>query len=229
MKLPLFVALDIDDKEKALELAKSVASSVGGFKIGPRLVVRFGQGFVSELAELGPVFVDNKYYDIPSTMEHAIRASFEAGASFVTIHATCGLETMMHLRQVEEELNQLRSFKILAVTVLTSYTKETLPTNWISQEVSEHVLSLAQEVMDSGLTGIVCSAHEASLLRERFPKAYLVTPGIRFMNEGKGDQKRTMGPQEAIKSGASALVVGRPICKADDPVAAAKSYELAVR
>lgn len=228
LKIPMFLALDVDDLERAREIAKSVSAYVGGYKVGPRLLMRYGSSIVKELSEYAPVFVDNKYLDIPSTMVSAVQASFDAGASFVTVHASAGSEALRELKALEDDLNKERDFKILAVTVLTSFHQETLPANWKNASIADHVVALAEEVLESGLTGLVCSAHEAGALRERFSGSYLVTPGIRFMNESQGDQKRVMGPAEAIASGASAIVVGRPICAADDPIAVAKSYHLAL-
>ncbi|MCB0422713.1 MAG: orotidine-5'-phosphate decarboxylase [Bdellovibrionales bacterium] len=226
--IPLFAALDLDQRDSAIGLAKDLRPYVGGFKIGPRLTMKYGDDFVRELAKVGPVLVDNKYYDIPTTMEASVRATFSAGASYATIHAAAGPETLKLLADVEEELNKIRPFQLLVVTVLTSYEQNTLPPNWIDSPIDKQVEMLAQSAMDSGLTGFVCSAHEVQKLREMFPKAFLLTPGIRFMNEGHGDQKRVMSPQQAMKAGSSALVVGRPLYLSDDPIAVAKSYHAAV-
>lgn len=226
--IPLFAALDLDDREKALAMARDLKPYIGGFKIGPRLCMKYGEEFVGELAEVGPVMVDNKYYDIPNTMEASVRATWAAGASFATIHAAAGPEALKRLAEVEEELNKERPFQLLVVTVLTSYEQDTLPPNWIADPIDKQVVALAQSAMDAGLSGFVCSAHEASRLRELCPKSFLLTPGIRFMNEGHGDQKRVMSPQQAMQAGSSALVVGRPLYQSDDPIAVAKSYHAAV-
>ena len=228
IEIPLFAALDLDDAQDALSMAKDLRSYVGGFKIGPRLNMKYGDDFIQELAKVGPVLVDNKYYDIPTTMEASVRATFSAGASFATIHAAAGPAALQRLAEVEEELNKERPFKLLVVTVLTSYEQEMLPPNWVSDPIDKQVELLAKSAMDSGLSGFVCSAHEVHRLRELYPKAFLLTPGIRFMNEGHGDQKRVMSPQQAISAGSSALVVGRPLYQSDDPVAVAKSYYAAV-
>jgi len=229
LKVPLFAALDVDESHVAMSLAQKLAPYVGGFKVGPRLVMRYGDQFIHDLAALGPIFVDNKYHDIPSVVEHSVRATFAAGASFCTVHAAIGMPAMKRLYEVEEELNQQRYFKILAVTVLTSFSENELPVNWMNVSLFDHVKMLAETVVESGLTGLVCSAHEVTQLKEMFPQLYLVTPGIRFLNEGQGDQKRVMSPQKALAAGASALVVGRPLCQASDPVAAAKSYFAALK
>ena len=220
---PVFVALDVDNFDKALSLAKDLAPHVGGFKLGPRLTYKYGATIVEKLSELGLVFVDNKYHDIPSTVIAALRATHAAGASFTTVHASHGLPALKEFFKIEQELNQSRSFKILAVTVLTSFTDSTFPANWVHQSAAQHVLNLADQVFESGLSGLVCSPEEVQGLRQRYPGAFLVTPGIRLPGDKLDDQKRVATPKEALKSGASALVIGRPIIDAKDPVVAAQS------
>lgn len=224
LKRPLFVALDVDTKEQALRIADQTAEWVGGFKIGPRLCMRYGPRLVEELAKNAPVFVDNKYFDIPSTMEAAIRATFEAGASFATVHAQSGSEALRRLAEVEAELNQQRSFRILSVTVLTSFRPETLPPHTRSLPVAEQVSGLAAFSHGCGLKGLVCSAVEVSTLRQKFNDAFLVVPGIRRPQDAKGDQARVSDPKTALENGASALVVGRPIVTAANPAKAAQEY-----
>ena len=224
MNPPIFLALDLDDRDSAMAMARVVSPYVGGFKLGPRLCMKYGFDFISELTEWGQVFVDNKYFDIPSTMESAIRTTFQSGASFATIHATCGPVALRQLAKLEEELNGQREFKILAVTVLTSFDSGNLPANWCRDPIDRQVETLAREVVESGLSGLVCSAHEVQSLSHKFPETFLVTPGIRFPTDDRGDQCRILGPREAIEAGASALVVGRSIYQAEDPVAAAKKF-----
>lgn len=226
MKNPIIVALDVDSREQALKLADQLADVVGGFKVGPRLCLRYGQDLVKEIAARGPVFVDNKHFDIPSTMEAAVRASFEAGATLVTVHALSGKEALTKMAAVEKELNQQRPFKILAVTILTSWDQNSMPSNLKQQPISQHVTDLAGLVLESGMTGLVCSPHELDLLQNK--GLYLVTPGIRFSIDSLGDQKRVMGPAEAIHAGASALVVGRPIIEAKNPLETATDYVMAL-
>ena len=123
--------------------------------------------------------------------------------------------------KLEEELNKKRPFKILVVTVLTSFSKHTLPVGMEKKELSDHVLALAQMAYDCGLKNYVCSPLEARLLKTRFDDSYLVTPGIRF-EPGNDDQKRTATPRRALDDGANALVIGRPIYKAENPKLAAQ-------
>lgn len=221
---PIFVAVDVDTPEQAMNIVRQTRAFVGGFKVGPRLALRFGDGLLKEIARHGNMFVDNKYFDIPNTMESAVRASFEVGASFCTIHAQAGGEAMSRLAELEEELCRVRPFRILAVTVLTSFRQETLPSVTRGVPIAQQTVELTKLVLDSGLSGIVCSPEEVEALRAKFPSAYLVTPGVRLSHDDHGDQKRVADPLTALRRGASALVVGRPICASLEPALAAKAY-----
>ncbi|MCB0357135.1 MAG: orotidine-5'-phosphate decarboxylase [Bdellovibrionales bacterium] len=228
MKNPIFVALDVNTDKEALKLARNVAPYVGGYKVGPRLMVKYGEKIVQSLAELGEVFVDNKYYDIPSTVVAAVRATFAAGASYTTVHASNGKECLEELAELEIELNQQRAFTILAVTVLTSFDNDKKPVNWCDKDLSEQVKMLAAEVFQAGLHGVVCSPLEVKELKSHYPQGFFVTPGIRLLDNSRDDQKRILTPQQAIELGASALVVGRPIVSAADPEVAASHFAQAV-
>ncbi len=233
---PLVLALDVDTKEEAFQFISQVGDLVGCIKIGPRLVNRYGESLIAELAKIAPVFVDHKFFDIPSTMESAIRNVFSAGATLATIHALSGHEAMTQFAKVERELNQVRPFKILAVTILTSWTESSLPKNLKEWGLDQHVRSLAEEVKACGLSGVVCSGHELSLLKDL--PFFKLTPGIRLSDSASSastlgssltpaasspvlasinDQKRVMTPSEAIKAGATALVIGRPILQSKSP------------
>ena len=219
-KHPVFVALDLDDAQKAKALADQLSGLVG-FKLGPRLLMKYGPTLVESVAKHGPVFVDNKYFDIPNTMESAVKATFEAGATFCTVHAQSGSEALQRMATLEKKLNATRPFKFLSVTVLTSFSKESLPVVLKEISIEEQVKMLAQLTFESGLTGLVCSPFEVEALKGFFPEGFFVTPGVRTQASVAGDdQKRVMTPGQALQAGASALVVGRPIVEADDPLAA---------
>jgi orotidine-5'-phosphate decarboxylase len=225
LKNPILVALDMNNPDAALKLADDLGDVVGGIKIGPRLVMREGSAFVKKIAQKAPIFVDMKHFDIPSTMISAIQTSFDAGASLVTVHALAGKEALQECAELEAKLNQTRPFKILAVTVLTSWSEQSLPVSFQQKTISEHVLDLATMVEESGLSGLVCSGHELDLLT--YKKSFKVVPGIRMDLEEHQDQKRVMDPKTALAKGASALVVGRPILHANNPKEAAMDYVLA--
>jgi orotidine-5'-phosphate decarboxylase len=227
LKNPLCVALDVDSEEKALAIAQELSDLAGGFKLGPRLIHRGGMQLVQKMAKIAPVFVDCKFFDIPSTMEAAVRTSFEAGASLVTVHAMAGEEALTRMAQVEKELSKQRPFRILAVTILTSWSESSLPSNFRKMPIAEHVRELAEMVKRSGLSSVVCSTEEIKILKGL--DLFLLTPGIRFPADGKGDQKRVAGPREALQEGSSALVVGRPIIEAANPKAAAQDYFRAIQ
>ena len=228
IKKPLFVALDVNTPEEAFKMASSLEGHIGGFKVGPRLVLPFGKNLVTELSRIAPVFIDCKFYDIPSTMEHSVRAAFSMGASFVTVHASSGKKALQLMAKLEAELRQTRPFSILAVTVLTSFSAEEMPAIGWTGKVEDHVLSLATLARDCGLSGIVCSPHELQLLKRKLPELTYVVPGIRWEDDSLDDQSRTMTPLQAIEAGASALVVGRPILRAADPALAAERIVLSL-
>jgi orotidine-5'-phosphate decarboxylase len=220
LKNPLIFALDVDSEDEAFKRLKPIIDLVGGVKIGPRLGYKCGASFVSKIAEQTSVFIDNKYFDISSTMLAAVKASFDAGATLVTVHAMAGSEALKNLVQLEIELNRIRPFKILAVTILTSWDKSTIPQNFHSWSIENHVKSLAQQAYQAGLRGLVCSGHELELIPQN--DFFKVVPGIRLSSDEKPetrheDQKRIMTPKQAIKAGAQALVVGRPILESSNP------------
>lgn len=226
MKLnsPLFVALDLESDKEALRLADSLAEYVGGFKVGPGLALRYGAPFLRELSQRSLLFLDMKYFDIPHNMVSAVRASFDAGASFVTVHALSGSEALRELSQMEKELNEIRPFRVLSMTLLTSFNSETLPGALSQVDIGRQVEDLAQLSFFSGVRGLVCSPHEVNSLRKKFPQSFLVTPGVRRPQDHLWDQKRVMGPREALLEGSSALIVGRPILEASDPIQTVKEF-----
>lgn len=215
LKNPIILALDIDDPRKAFDIAKELMPSLGAVKIGPRMVQRLGPEGCKKLSDLGPIFIDNKYFDIPSTMVSAVRSAFELGATLVTIHAMSGSEALADLKKLEMDLNQIRPFKILCVSILTSFKPETLPSILKGNSIAQMVSDLALDVKTAGLTGLVCSPQEIELIKDM--GLYSVVPGIRDHQDQSDDQSRTLSAKEALKKGASALVIGRPILQAPDP------------
>ena len=217
LKNPIIVALDIDDPKKALEMASQLGPLVGAIKLGPRLVLRSGPEFVQSIAKSAPVFLDFKFLDIPSTMEAAVHAAFDMGASLVTVHAWSGGIALQRLRALERDLQKIRPFQILCVTILTSFDQATLPQPLNRFDIQSQVSELAKSVSTAGLKGFVCSPFEADLIRKIEPEAFVVTPGIRLPTDPVMDQKRVCTPKEAMQKGASALVIGRPILAANNP------------
>ncbi len=222
LKNPLILALDVDNESQAHEIIHQTYSIVGGIKIGPRLMLRLGPQFLKQVADKSAVFLDMKFFDIPSTMISAVRSAFDIGASLVTVHAQAGSESLKQLAKLEEEYRKTKDVKILCVTILTSFEEKTLPLILKNQSIDEHVDELVKLVTDSGLNGIVCSPHELMTLK-KYQNLYLVTPGIRSEIKPGEDQKRIMSPKEALEAGATAIVIGRPILEAQSPYDKCKS------
>jgi orotidine-5'-phosphate decarboxylase len=217
MKNPVMLALDVDSLDEVMHFADVIGRDVGAIKIGPRLVLRFGSDLIGQLAKVAPVFVDCKYLDIPSTMDAAIRATFEAGASFATIHAWAGPEALALMAKTEAELSQKRPFQILVVSLLTSFNQKNLPPPLEKVPISEQVSALVDMAAKAGLSGFVCSPHEARAMKKNHPDSFLVTPGVRLPGDALSDQVRVMTASEAMSEGASAIVVGRSLIKDINP------------
>ncbi len=216
---PICLALDVDDVGRALSLAQELKGHIGVIKIGPRLT-NSDFGIVKKISAIAPVFVDHKYFDIPSTMEAAVKTAFENGATFVTIHASSGRTALKKLSKLETELNAIRPFKLLAVTVLTSFSQEDLPSFSRETPIATQVLELAKLCFECSINGLVCSPLEVAELRKLNSDAFLVTPGIRGPSDKADDQKRTLSAAEALAHGANLVVVGRPILNAPNRLAA---------
>ena len=225
----VLVALDVDSGAKALELAQTLRGRVGGFKIGSRLFTLEGPGLVRALADTGVrVFLDLKYHDIPNTVAQAVESAVLTGAWMVNVHASGGrpmMEGARHAATGTALRNGRQKPLVIAVTVLTSMDQPTLRSVGVDRSLDAHVVALAQLTQDAGLDGVVASALETTAIRDACgPDFVIVTPGIRGAAAGaeKNDQARTMGPAEAVRAGATYIVVGRPIIGAADPLAAAE-------
>jgi orotidine-5'-phosphate decarboxylase len=200
-------------------------------KVGLELFVQAGPGVVAQLRDQGlRVFLDLKFHDIPATMAGACRRAAALGAELITVHACAGSEALQAAQAAAVEAAAVEGAQsaglatptLLAVTVLTSWEEQRLQRELlIGQGIAERVPALAQLAATAGIGGCVCSPLEAAALRAHHPEPFaLVTPGIRPKGSEVGDQARVMGPAEAISAGASQLVIGRPITKAEDPSAA---------
>ena len=218
------VALDFNDQQKALSFVDQLDPGMCRLKVGKEMFTYFGPEFVKSLvARDFDVFLDLKFHDIPNTVAKACRAAADLGVWMVNVHASGGPVMMERARQELEEFGSARP-KLIAVTVLTSMDKSQLATTGIDLEPKEQVLRLAQLTKDSGLDGVVCSAQEAELLKNKIGQDFLlVTPGIRPVGSDAGDQQRIMTPEKAISVGVDYMVIGRPITQADNPLAVLKS------
>ena len=223
MKDPkIIVALDYPHAAPALELVQRLEPSLCRLKVGKELFTVAGPQFVEQLQKRGfDVFLDLKFHDIPNTTAQACKAAASLGVWMVNVHALGGRRMMETAR--EALANVSNRPKLIAVTVLTSMAQEDLLGIGITASPAEMVLRLAGLAKDSGLDGVVCSAQEASALRQQCGKDFcLVTPGIRPANAAANDQSRIMTPSAALEAGSSYLVIGRPITQAADPLVALK-------
>lgn len=211
LKTPIFFALDVDDPAEALKLAREVKPYIDAVKVGPRLTLRMAESQWKELKSLHKVFWDHKYLDITSTMVEALEATLEKGASWATVHALAGPDTLDFISRWEEQAQRSRPFQVLVVTLLTSFSKDNLPHGLKGLDPAELVFGLVQEAYDRGLRGFVCSPHEVKELKEKFPEGFFVTPGVRLPGKAAHDQKRVMSPKDALNEGSSALVMGRSL------------------
>jgi orotidine-5'-phosphate decarboxylase len=214
----LILALDMDRADEALALVRLLKPYLSLFKVGNQLFTREGPAFVKELrAEGVDIFLDQKWHDIPQTVAHAVAAAAALDVRYITVHAGGGLEM---LQAAQEAVKGSRT-EILAVTVLTSLDDGALRQIGFDRTAAEQVVRLARLAVLAGVHGLVCSPHEIELLRQQLQEPVkLVTPGVRSAKDGAQDQKRTLSAPEALKRGANHLVIGRPITKAPDPVAA---------
>jgi orotidine-5'-phosphate decarboxylase len=216
----IIVALDYPEAQPALELVARLDPQLCRLKVGKELFTVAGPRLVEQLMQRGfEVFLDLKFHDIPNTTAQACKAAASLGVWMVNVHALGGRKMMEAARDAVAA--SARPPRLIAVTVLTSMAQEDLAGIGISATPAEMVLRLATLARDSGLDGVVCSAQEAALLRQHCGSQFcLVTPGIRPADAAADDQSRIMTPGAALKSGASYLVIGRPITKAADPLLA---------
>jgi orotidine-5'-phosphate decarboxylase len=225
----LLVALDVESGNRAIELATMLRDVVDGVKIGSRLFTLEGPGLVRRLTDQGTrVFLDLKFHDIPNTVAQAVEAAVSTGAWMVNVHASGGVPMMQAAAKAAAvtaaRFGHSRPL-VIAVTVLTSMDEHTLRAGGVARPLFDHVVALARMAQQAGLDGVVASPQETAAIRSACgPDFAIVTPGIRGASAGseKNDQARTMGPAEAVKAGASHLVVGRPIIAASDPRGAAQ-------
>ena len=214
----VIVALDLPTARDALRLLDRIPGA-RWVKVGSVLATREGPALLRDLADRGlKVFLDLKWHDIPNTVVGAVEAARSQGVVMATVH-TLGGEAMM--RAAGEAAG--RDLGLVGVTVLTSHSPEEYATavGRGAVDLELEAERLAGLAMDSGLRGIVCSAREAARARSRVgPEAWIVVPGIRRPGDSTGDQVRTAAPDQAVRAGASHLVVGRPILQASDPAAA---------
>jgi len=218
----LIVALDVSSAAAAHKIVAAVGDSARLYKVGLQLYTAEGPQIVRDLVASGrQVFLDLKYHDIPNTVAAAVKEASKLGVSMLTVHAAGGGKMLR--AAVEAGHNTSAGPMILAVTVLTSLDNRDLEHAGVRGSVVDQVSRLAGLAMANGCHGVVASAHEAGTLRAELGDDFLiVTPGVRPPGRDHGDQARVVTPAQAIASGASYIVVGRPITEAADPAGEAR-------
>ncbi len=220
----ILFALDVHGLDDIDRWADTLAGKVGMFKVGKELFTSCGPAAVKAVQRHGgQVFLDLKYHDIPNTVASAMLEAARLGVQLANLHALGGGEMMeAAATAVRKEFSDAERPRLLAVTILTSSTVETLRQVGIDHSVQDMVVRLARLAKESGMDGVVASPLEIKLIREACgPDFLIVTPGVRPSFAAVDDQKRIMTPAEAVSAGADYLVIGRPIAKAVDPVQAA--------
>jgi orotidine-5'-phosphate decarboxylase len=213
---PIYVAIDTPDLARAETIARAVAPTAGGLKLGLEFFCSNGPSGVARIAELGlPLFLDLKLHDIPNTVAKAVEALRPLKPAVLTVHAAGGRAMLEAAKAAAPD-----STRVVAVTVLTSLDASDLQTTGVGGSEAEQVERLAGLARKSGLDGIVCSGAEVEAAHLAWPDGFFVVPGVRPEGADASDQKRVVTPREALDSGASMLVIGRPITGADDPAEA---------
>lgn len=214
------VALDVANPEAARQLVARLGNRPLVYKIGYHLLFEGGLALADELVAKGhQVFLDAKLHDIGNTVEGGVRSLSARGYTYLTVHAYP--QTMRAAAQGAANT----ATKILAVSVLTSYTQEDLHEAGYETTLGALVAKRATQAVEAGLHGLVCSAEDLAWVRPNVPAHFcLTTPGIRLPEDQAGDQKRIMTPQKASHAGANLLVVGRPIVNSPDPALAADKF-----
>lgn len=229
MSVPaLFVALDVASAAEARALARALRGLPVGLKLGLELMYGAGPAVVRELSAQAPVFLDAKLHDIPQTVERAARAIGRLGPRLVTAHALGGREMLTRAVTALTDASRAAGFPpagILAVTVLTSHDDAVVRDELgLAEGPAAAVVRLGRAATAAGCAGVVCAPSETGALRSALgPSPLVVTPGIRPRAVAADDQRRVANPGQAIRAGATALVVGRPITAAPDPRATAQA------
>jgi orotidine-5'-phosphate decarboxylase len=225
MSNPIYIALDIPQLDPAKALLEKVKAHVGGVKLGLEFFCAHGAHGVHEIAHCGlPIFLDLKFHDIPNTVAAAMQAIHVYEPAIVTVHASGGRAMMEDAKAAAAS-----GTKVVAVTTLTSLDAGDLTATGVYGSAETQVMRLAELAHAAGLDGIVCSGQEVGMVRKAWRDGFFVVPGLRpnglANGGGTGDQKRVVTPRQARDNGASVLVIGRPITRAEDPAAAARAIE----
>jgi len=218
---PIIVALDYNNAKDALNFVDQIDPTLCQLKVGKELFTVAGPDLVRKLGNQGyRIFLDLKYHDIPNTVAQACVAAADLGVWMMNVHALGGSRMMEAASEALSRLGNERPL-LIAVTILTSMSDDDLAEIGIQASAANQVLTLSQLAKKAGCDGVVCSAREASKLRQTNGDNFLlVTPGIRPKGSDTGDQRRIMTPEQALQNGSNYLVIGRPVTQADNPIEA---------
>ena len=225
----IIIALDGMDKKSVFDLLDEIPEIIW-VKVGLELFVNEGPDILSLLRENGKkIFLDLKFHDIPTTVARACFAASQTGAEFISLHTCAGMKALKMAKEASQEgaaKVNLMPPKLLGITILTSWKQEDFVSDLlINQSIDQRIKHLAELASNSGLGGCVCSPKEVKFLREIYPESFeLVTPGIRLLGSDLDDQSRVSDASEALKMGASKLVIGRAITQSNDPAYMFKSF-----
>jgi len=219
-KSPIILALDVDNIDDAYTLIEQTSDSISIYKLGLEFYLAYGKSGVSKITQRFPeidIFLDLKLHDIPNTVSGAASSISELQPRFLTVHAAGGGA------MIKAAVTALPTTSITAVTVLTSLDERELTAIGLPHDAQGLALALGRRAIECGARSIVCSPHEAALLRSELgTHVMIITPGVRPRGSDKGDQSRVMSPDEAISQGANFVVIGRPITQAPNPGKAAE-------
>lgn len=215
---PVVVALDYDNRDKALAFVDRIDPRDCRLKVGKEMFTLFGPQLVRDLQQRGfDVFLDLKFHDIPNTAAHAVKAAADLGVWMVNVHASGGARMMTAAKEALLPFGNDAPL-LIAVTVLTSMEASDLQGLGITATPAEYAERLAGLTQQCGLDGVVCSAQEAVRFKAAFGQQFkLVTPGIRPQGSEAGDQRRIMTPEQALAAGVDYMVIGRPVTQSADP------------
>ena len=221
MSSRIYLAIDTIDLDHAKALATRVKTHIGGLKLGLEFFCANGHHGVHEMAKIGlPLFLDLKLHDIPNTVAKAVQALRPLEPAVLTVHASGGRAMLEDAKAAASDHT-----KVVAVTVLTSLDTDDLSAIGIDGDPEAQVRRLGALAHEAGLDGIVCSGHEVKAAHKAWRDGFFVVPGVRPAGANLADQKRIVTPAQAVSDGASILVIGRPISKAEDPLEAVRAIE----
>ncbi len=223
----VIVALDCQTQQQALTIAQKLDPQWCRVKVGKELFTAAGPAVIEALHQLGfEIFLDLKFHDIPNTVAKACQVAAQLGVWMLTLHISGGRRMLEAAR--DAVMTASTPPLLVGVTVLTSFTQQELSEIGIVDTLSQQVMRLGQLAKVTGLSGLVCSVEEVSVLRDALPTMLLVTPGIRLSGAqlSGDDQRRIATPETAIQRGADYLVIGRPLTMAEDPLQLIKKMKL---